>query len=124
MPGSDSGLALADAAEAYAATLRAEGGGKFDVLFLGVGPDGHIASLFPGSEAVTTTGALTVPVSDSPKPPAQRISLTLEALNHADAVWFIASGAAKADAVAAAHAEGSVTEIPADRKSTRLNARH
>src|SRR3546814_1362456 len=64
MPGSDSGLALADAAEAYAATLRAEGGGKFDVLFLGVGPDGHIASLFPGSEAVTTTGALTVPVSD------------------------------------------------------------
>ncbi|NYG57758.1 6-phosphogluconolactonase [Nocardioides daedukensis] len=113
MPGTDSGLALADAAEDYAATLRTEGGGKFDVLFLGIGPDGHIASLFPGSEAVTTTGALTVPVSDSPKPPAQRISLTLEALNHADAVWFIASGAGKADAVAAAHADGSVTEIPA-----------
>src|SRR3546814_18753202 len=80
MPGSDSGLALADAAEAYAATLRAEGGGKFDVLFLGVGPDGHIASLFPGTLALTTTGALTVPVCNRPHPPAHQLPLNPQAL--------------------------------------------
>src|SRR5690606_677771 len=92
---------------------RADGGGKFDILFLGIGPDGHIASLFPNSPAVSTTNALTVAVTGSPKPPAERISLTLEALNHADAVWFIASGSAKADAVFAARSEGPVAEIPA-----------
>ena len=72
----------------------------FDVLMLGMGPEGHVASLFPDSPGVRAAGSV-VAVHDSPKPPPTRISLTLPALRAARAVWIIAAGAAKAAAAAA-----------------------
>lgn len=86
-------------ATAYGEGIRAMGSGSFDVMILGVGPDGHIASLFPGHPAQQTTDAITVAVHDSPKPPPDRVSLTFEALRRSREVWFIVAGADKAEAV-------------------------
>jgi len=94
-------------AGAYSDTLRSFGSGAFDVLMLGVGPDGHIASLFPGFPQLDVEDRIAVPVTASPKPPPERISLTFDALNRSKAVWFLVSGAEKAPAVALALAEGT-----------------
>jgi 6-phosphogluconolactonase len=102
------------AAASYSDVVRADGEGAFDVLMLGIGPDGHVASLFPGHPALDVTGAIAIAVHDSPKPPPERVTLTFEALDRAHAVWFLASGEAKADAVARTLADdGSVAETPA-----------
>jgi 6-phosphogluconolactonase len=107
MPASDgTHESLQDAADAYAGTLRSRGGGRFDVVMLGVGPDGHVASLFPGSSQLDVDDAVVVAVTDSPKPPPERISLTFGALNRADEVWFVVTGEGKAGAVAQALATG------------------
>lgn len=87
------------AAAAYAAELAAHGGDAFDVMVLGVGPDGHVASLFPHHPAAATTGTDAVAVHDSPKPPPTRVSLTRECLERSREVWFLVSGSDKADAV-------------------------
>lgn len=114
IPATDAAATVEDAAAAYAGLIRAHGSGAFDVVMLGIGPDGHVASLFPGLPGVTVTDAIAIGVHDSPKPPPERVSLTLECLNRADAIWFLASGESKADAVARAlAAEGSVSETPA-----------
>lgn len=107
-----------DSAAAYAAELAAfapEGSDvpAFDVLMLGMGPDGHVASLFPGHEAVGTTGVPTVGVHGSPKPPPLRVSLTFEAIHAAQEVWVVAAGAEKAGAVASALADAPVEQTPA-----------
>lgn len=113
-PAADAVASAEDAASSYADTIRAQGSGDFDVLMLGVGPDGHVASLFPGHAGLTAEDAVTVAVHDSPKPPPDRVSLTFEALNRAQSVWFLASGEAKADAVRRALATtGSTSETPA-----------
>lgn len=113
MPAGDAGLDLEAAAAAYAEDLRAHGGDAFDVLMLGVGPDGHVASLFPGHPALESDD-VTVAVRSSPKPPPERISLAFPALNRSREVWFLVSGEGKADAVAAALADdGSVATTPA-----------
>lgn len=116
MPASDGayGDDVDAAATAYADELRRVLGDepRFDVLMLGVGPDGHCASLFPGHEAVRADG-LAVGVRNSPKPPPTRISLTMEMLNRADEVWFIASGEGKAQAVQGAVTGHDVDAVPA-----------
>lgn len=114
---------VADGAAQYAATLAdhaPEGGVMplFDVVLLGMGPDGHIASLFPqhpGLEVDSAGGpeAVAFGVTDSPKPPAERISLSLAAVNHTRKMWLAAWGAEKAPAIAAGAAGRPVNEIPA-----------
>lgn len=113
VPAADAVATAEDAAAAYSEAMRTQGAGFFEVLMLGVGPDGHVASLFPGQEALDATDAIAVAVHDSPKPPPDRVTLTFEALDRARAVWFLVSGAGKADAVAAALAGGDLHEIPA-----------
>lgn len=93
------------AARRYAAWLAESAGDgapspTFDILVLGVGPDGHVASLFPGHPDQLASGSPTTSVHDSPKPPPTRLSLTFEALNRAERVWFVVAGADKAQAVA------------------------
>jgi 6-phosphogluconolactonase len=85
----------------------------FDVVLLGVGPDGHVASLFPGQDTVGVTDRTAVGVHDSPKPPPERVSLTLPAIEAAEEVWLVVAGADKADAVARALGNAPVSEIPA-----------
>ena len=91
----------AEAAAARYARELASGGAElpaFDVLMLGVGEDGHVASLFPGHPGLSAPGTAAA-VHDSPKPPPTRITLTLPAIRSAAEVWLIASGAGKAEAV-------------------------
>lgn len=112
MPSQEFG-SLEDAATAYGDELRAKGGGAFDVVLLGLGPDGHVASLFPGYPQLSVDDRIAVGVEDAPKPPPRRISLTYGALNHTRAVWFVAAGSSKAAAVAASIRGGVLSELPA-----------
>lgn len=105
---------VSDAARQYSDRLRAAGAGEFDLVMLGMGPDGHVASLFPHYPQLTVEDEIAVAVLDSPKPPPLRVTLTFPALNTSKAVWFLVTGAEKADAVARAWAfDGSVIETPA-----------
>jgi 6-phosphogluconolactonase len=88
-----------EAAGLYAHVVAAVA--PLDVVVLGVGEDGHTASLFPGHPALNATG-LAVGIRDSPKLPLQRVTLTLAALRAARRVIILATGAGKADAVARA----------------------
>ncbi len=72
----------------------------FDVTLLGLGADGHVGSIFPNHPSFETTSRNVIGVTDSPKSPSERISLTIPALNRSEEIWFIATGASKADAVA------------------------
>jgi 6-phosphogluconolactonase len=113
MPSTESAESAEAGAEAYAEELRTHGTGAFEIVMLGVGPDAHVASLFPGRPEVDADG-IAVAVHDSPKPPPDRISLTLPCLNRARSVWFVVSGEDKADAVALALADGTdVHDAPA-----------
>jgi 6-phosphogluconolactonase len=85
---------------------------SFDVLMLGIGPEGHVASLFPGMPAVYDNRPA-VAVRDSPKPPPVRISLTFPSIQAAREVWILASGEEKADAVALALSGTDPAQLPA-----------
>jgi 6-phosphogluconolactonase len=104
------------AAARYAAELAAAGDGQpvpsFDVLMLGIGPEGHVASIFPESPAAHAAGSV-VAVRNSPKPPPTRISLTFSAIQAAREVWILASGAEKAGAVGEALSGVSQDKLPA-----------
>jgi 6-phosphogluconolactonase len=112
MPSSESATSPDEGAAAYAAELREHGAGEFEVVMLGVGPDGHVASLFPGWPTLDVDG-IAVGVTGSPKPPPERISLTFPALRRSRAVWFLASGEEKAGAVAQALGGADLHDIPA-----------
>jgi len=102
----DTGQGAEAAAAAYASELAAavgpddrNGVPTFDVLMLGVGPDGHVASLFPEYPQLQVDDRAAVAVHDSPKPPPTRVSLTFPALSRAQEIWFVVSGEDKAKAV-------------------------
>lgn len=84
----------------------------FDITFLGVGPDAHVASLFPGLGGVLAKNASVIAVRDSPKAPAERLSLTLAVINASARVWVVAAGADKADAVTLAFGASEASEAP------------
>jgi 6-phosphogluconolactonase len=120
MPAADGefGNDMAAAALAYEQILaaNAEPGDpapNFDVHLLGVGPEGHINSLFPDTPAVREKTRMVVDVEDSPKPPPLRITLTLTAIQRSREVWLLVSGAEKAEAVAAAVGGANPVLIPA-----------
>jgi len=83
----------------------------FDLVLNGIGPDGHAASLFPGLPHGEGEDVIAVP--NSPKPPAERLSFTFDALNRGQHVWIIASGVDKADAVARIVGDSPESETPA-----------
>jgi 6-phosphogluconolactonase len=108
------------AAEAYAALLRSHARPEdhgavptFDVLLLGIGGEGHTASIFPSSPAGYETERTVVGVHGCPKPPPTRITLTLPAIRSAAEVWLATAGADKAAAVAMALGGAGPTQIPA-----------
>ncbi|MFC9847702.1 6-phosphogluconolactonase [Streptomyces sp. NPDC060223] len=122
MPASDGpyGSDVEAAAEAYAAELAKAAGPEnhgsvptFDVLMLGVGPDTHVASLFPELPAVRETERTVVGVHGAPKPPPTRISLTLPAIRSAREVWLLAAGEDKAEAAAIALSGAGEVQAPA-----------
>jgi 6-phosphogluconolactonase len=116
MPGPDGpdGDSPEAAASRYASWLADAYGvvPSFDVLMLGIGPEGHVASLFPHMPALTDSRSV-VAVHDSPKPPPTRLSLTFGSIQAAREVWILASGGEKADAIAAVVAGASPADVPA-----------
>ncbi|MEU2896799.1 6-phosphogluconolactonase [Streptomyces sp. NPDC088106] len=117
MPASDGphGSDVDAAAAAYAEELAAAGDPvpDFDVLMLGVGPDTHVASLFPELPAVRETERTVVGVHGAPKPPPTRVTLTLPAIRAAREVWLLAAGEDKAEAAAIALSGAGEIQAPA-----------
>lgn len=88
-------ISVADAADDYNKQLQEA---VMDLCLLGVGPDGHVASLFPGHWDQVASSKV-IAVGDSPKPPSERISFSMNFINQSQQVWIIAAGDSKAEAV-------------------------
>lgn len=109
---------LDDAAEVHRVELAAAAPDGcsvplFDITFLGVGADGHIASLFPDTVGILDTSSTVLAVRDSPKAPPERLSLSLSAINSSDRIWLCLTGADKASALGLALAGASPEQVPA-----------
>lgn len=118
MAASDAGLTLDEAAAAYAAELAAFGSDELSwpvlsLCFLGMGPDGHIASLFPGRAELAERDAAALPVRNSPKPPPERVTLTLPVINTAERIWLVVGGVDKAPALQRLLEAGASEQTPA-----------
>ncbi|MEU9889275.1 6-phosphogluconolactonase [Sphaerisporangium sp. NPDC051017] len=119
IPGPDSGLTAEESADLYAEELRKasrpEDHGpvpSFDILMLGLGPDSHVASLFPEMPALYDERPV-VAVHGAPKPPPTRISMTLPTIQAAREVWVVAAGEEKAGAVRLALQGAGTFQVPA-----------
>lgn len=95
---------------------------RMDLLILGMGPDGHVASLFPGHEQIGVTDRLVVGVDHSPKPPALRLSMTAPLLAASDRTWMLTAGTAKTQAFAAAFTRHDDIAYPASFMDGRTEA--
>ncbi|TFC22565.1 6-phosphogluconolactonase [Cryobacterium glucosi] len=114
---SDGPLDLDAAGAAYAEELEAASNDgtvlpRFDITFLGVGPDGHIASLFPHLPGIREDTASVLTVRNSPKPPAERLTLSRPALNSSRCIWLVLAGPDKASALGLALTGASRDEVP------------
>jgi 6-phosphogluconolactonase len=108
------------AAAAYADALASRE--PLDLVMLGMGPEGHVASIFPASPAVYDTRSV-VAVRDCPKPPPTRISLTLPTIRQAAEVWLITAAAGKAEAVASVLGGAAEADLPAAGATGRSRTR-
>lgn len=129
MPASDGdyGDDLDAAAAGYAATLaearRDDDVGSspnFDVMLLGIGPDGHCCSLFPEHPGLQDDSASAIGIRNSPKPPPLRISLSFRGLNASNEIWVVASGSGKAEAVGLALGGADRVSVPSAGAQGRL----
>lgn len=119
----DSAFAL-DEAEAElcrVASLDDSGLPMLDLVVLGMGEDGHVASLFPGGTAEDGARPFVL-VTDSPKPPPRRLTLTYGAIRRAKAVWVLASGAGKEAVLAQSLADGGTTPLAKVIQSRRMTS--
>jgi 6-phosphogluconolactonase len=118
VPTTDDASDVHEAASSYAGTVTRllteddAHSAAFDLVMLGIGPDGHVASLFPGHPV---GAGKVVAVDDAPKPPPQRVSMSYDLLGRAQRVWYVATGDDKAEA-----ASGSVRAEPADLPAARV----
>ena len=128
--GPDSSSSIEDSALAYSTQLHQFTTTRFcayntlmDVTLLSIGPDGHIASLFPHSPQLDATAGI-IAITDSPKPPAHRVTWTFPTINASEQVWLFATGEEKRHAVSQVIANVDVHDIPAagarGKKETRL----
>jgi 6-phosphogluconolactonase len=116
-----SGVSIAEQLDTAAATFAAvveeykDGQDQilFDITLLGMGPDGHIASLFPG-HAIPAAGLSIVAEHNSPKPPPQRLTFTYEAINNSTEIWFLIGGTDKAEPTSVAFSS-EPTRLPVGR---------
>lgn len=118
MPAADDGIDLDEAVAAYADELARFGNDgqpwpSFEVTLLGVGPDGHVASLFPDRDEILVTDRTVLAVRDSPKPPPERITLTRPVINSSARVWLVMAGEEKAGALGLILAGASYSSVPA-----------
>lgn len=114
----DAGRSHDEAVSDYAAELAGHGTAeqawpRFSIAFLGVGPDGHIASLFPDRSEIGDTENSVLAVRDSPVPPSDRITLTRPVINSSRRVWLVLPGTDKASALGLALAGASYHSVPA-----------
>jgi 6-phosphogluconolactonase len=114
MPSADGVIDAAASAATYAKEL---GDTRFDLCLLGLGPDGHVASIFPNHPSGDPTTQAVIGVSEAPKPPPERISLTIPTINESGEVWFLVSGTEKSNALVRSLAGD--TSLPAGRVAGR-----
>ncbi|GAA0150038.1 hydrolase [Lithospermum erythrorhizon] len=93
------------------ATSEATGFPKFDLMLLGMGPDGHVASLFPGHPLVKEDKKWVTFIKDSPKPPPERITFTFPVINASEHIALVVAGAGKAGVVHTALGDGQNSEV-------------
>jgi 6-phosphogluconolactonase len=111
-PSTDSGLSVDEARDKFEQYLLDAFHGEspvMDLTILGMGPDGHVASLFPG---MVSDSKNVVAIHNSPKPPAERLSLSMDVINASKKIIFVVSGIDKAEAVEAVHKDPDC-ELPA-----------
>lgn len=108
-PSTDEGLMLDAAAEKFSSEVRALAP-TFSIALVGMGPDGHVCSLFPG-KTYPSDNLLIVAEHDSPKPPAERLSFSYQAMNQVEEIWFVVAGADKQQAVDVAFGDNP-TSLP------------
>ncbi len=116
---------MQEAANAYEQELnRHLPSGVLDVALLGVGPDGHVASLFPGHAALQEQVHKVLAIGDSPKPPPKRITMSVPMLIAARDIWVVAMGAPKSaaiyEAVMRQQSQGALSRIMRDALHVRL----
>ena len=116
MPSADTSApsagSLDDATAAFADTWRSLMGDRsFDIALIGMGPDGHICSLFPGRVDMDEASPI-LAIRNSPKPPPERITVSMPIMRRCPEVWLTTAGSAKAEALGRAFAGESPLDLP------------